>query len=54
MRRKKKIVVKFSDEALIQDNPLAIFGPMQKFSGNPEFVNYNFKTADPIISVSDE
>ncbi len=54
MRKKKKIVIKFLDEALIQDNPLAIFGSMQKFSENPDFVNYHFKTADPIMSVADE
>ncbi len=54
MRRNKKVVIKFLDEALIQDNHLAIFGPVQKFSENPEFVNYHFKTADPIMSVSEE
>ncbi len=54
MRRQKLKVVKFLDDALIEDNRLAVFGPMQKFSENPEFLNYKFKKASSIMSVSEE
>ncbi len=54
MRRQKLKVIEFLDEALIKDNPLAVFGPMKKFSEDPEFLNYKFKKTSSIMSVSEE